>query len=157
MKISSKFFGLLALALASPSTHAEDAQTMYPDDFDNLIVQNFFEFQALNEKERVAYCIHRLEAEVNNGGFHQFFSNSTGQFAPETLEALAAIGAVKTRTLLERAISIAYPSGCPEDRTEHQAKLEEEVEEKLYELDLKFYLYEDDLGSLVNQYLADAA
>lgn len=34
-----------------------------------------------------------LEAEVNNGGFIRFYSNSTGDRARETAAALRAIGA----------------------------------------------------------------
>src|SRR5438045_3506378 len=56
-------------------------------------------FQALTTAEQVAYCIDALEREVNNGGFEQFFVNSSGDTAAETVAALEGIGASKAATL----------------------------------------------------------
>jgi hypothetical protein len=72
----------------------------YPEDFDDLLLDTKAQFMQLAPKVQVAYCLHRLEAEVNNGGFHQFFSNSTGEYVTETMEALVEIGAMKTSELL---------------------------------------------------------
>lgn len=47
-----------------------------------------------------------LDAEVQNGGFNQFFYNSTGAHANEALEGFRRIGAVKTATVLERAMAL---------------------------------------------------
>lgn len=41
------------------------------------------------------YAAHWCQSEVRNGGFHQFFSNTTGLLAPEALEGFRAIGAVE--------------------------------------------------------------
>jgi len=38
------------------------------------------------------YAAHWFQSEVNNGGLHQFFFNSTGILAPEAASALKAIG-----------------------------------------------------------------
>ena len=57
----------------------------YPEDFDDLLPSNKEEFTRLPHKTQVARCIYMLEAEVNNGGFHQFFLNSSGEYVPETL------------------------------------------------------------------------
>src|SRR6185295_11604327 len=50
-------------------------------------------FRALSNPERVFLCVWNLEAEVNNGGFSQFFDNSAGDYAAETPGALRTIGA----------------------------------------------------------------
>lgn len=42
----------------------------------------------LSPAERVFLCVWNLEAEVNNGGFGQFFANSAGDNALETPEGL---------------------------------------------------------------------
>src|SRR5262245_64943750 len=87
----------------------------YPDDFDDIVLTGRAGLASHPPPMQVALCLHRLESEVNNGGFHQFFFNSSGEIVPETLEALAAIGAPKTRSLLERAVTIAFPGGYPKD------------------------------------------
>ncbi|MBK8568004.1 MAG: DMP19 family protein [Saprospiraceae bacterium] len=57
-----------------------------------------------------------LEMEVNNGGFHQFYINSSGNYAHETEQALEEIGAIKTLKILKIANS-QFPSGqVPKDR-----------------------------------------
>jgi len=46
----------------------------------------------LAEPERVFICLWQLEAQVNNGGFHQFYFNSSGNLARDTVSSLQAIG-----------------------------------------------------------------
>lgn len=128
---------------------------MYPDEFDQLLIDDEAELAALPTSAQVAYCMLSLEAEVNNGGFHQYFSSSSGRFFPQ---ALSAIGAVKTRALLEKASSIAYPNGYPNDPIRHEVDLSEsdDVFDQLDELDDAFYQYEEPLTELVNAYLSSA-
>ncbi len=47
-----------------------------------------------------------IEYEVPNGGFNQFFSNCSGQFALETVEALRAVGVKGEAEILEKAIKL---------------------------------------------------
>ena len=44
-----------------------------------------------------------LEAEVNNGGFNQFYANSSGEFYKFVPDALKLVGAVKFADLAQRA------------------------------------------------------
>ncbi len=44
-----------------------------------------------------------LEAEVNNGGYNQFYFNSSGQFYKHLPDALSLVGANKFSGLTERA------------------------------------------------------
>jgi Domain of unknown function (DUF4375) len=127
----------------------------YPEDFDNLLPSNKEEFTRLPHKTQVARCIHMLEAEVNNGGFHQFFLNSSGEYVPETLSALGEVGATKTRDLLKRATAVAFPGGYPTDPAAHQASLADldDVAGALEPLDAEFYRYLEPLTDLVNAYL----
>lgn len=64
------------------------------------------EFDALSVPESVFRAVWELEAEVNNGGFHQYLFNSSGKFARFALSALRAVGASQTAGILELAISV---------------------------------------------------
>ena len=52
--------------------------------------------QSLSEEERVVLAVEALEREVNNGGYDQFFVNSSREFAPTVVSALQRIGCKKT-------------------------------------------------------------
>lgn len=39
------------------------------------------EFTVLSERDRVLVCVVELEAEINNGGFSQYYFNSAGDLA----------------------------------------------------------------------------
>jgi hypothetical protein len=127
----------------------------YPEDFDDLLLDTKSDFKQLAPKVQVAYCLHRLEAEVNNGGFHQFFSNSTGEYVTETIQALVTIGATKTSDLLKRAVSIGFPSGYPSDASQYESAVADfdDVADELDALDQEFFKYADPLTELVNEYL----
>lgn len=59
---------------------------------------------ALTQEEKVVLAIEALEREVNNGGFHQFFLNSSNEFASIVVSSLTEIGCPKTATLAQAAI-----------------------------------------------------
>ncbi|MBL8298288.1 MAG: DMP19 family protein [Rhodanobacteraceae bacterium] len=143
----------------TPLPPVRESTVKYPGDFDELPVANYAAFARLPPATRVAYCIHRLEAEVNNGGLYQFFSNSTGQYVRETIQALIDIGAPKTGDLLARAAEICFPGGYPSDASQYQTLLAEygEVAELVEPLDVKFLAYEEPLSKLVNEYLGTAS
>jgi hypothetical protein len=127
----------------------------YPEDFDDLIVSSAADFARLPARVQVGYCIHQLEAQMNDGGFYQFFANASGEYTRETLQALAAIGAHRTRALLEKAIAIAYPEGYPGDAAGHQDALADYggVSAALHPVDSAFWRYDEPLPELVNGYL----
>jgi len=131
--------------------------TSYPENYDPVWEKYQAKgFDALSELEQLIFCIWWLEGEVNNGGFHQFFLNSWGDYCLETLSALEKIGADKTKELLERACNVAFnglPPGDRDQRLDVLDGLSESVLEELYSLDKKFYDYEDNIEELVNRYL----
>ena len=128
----------------------------YPEDFDELVLSDKSDFDSLAPSTRIAYCLHQLEAEVNNGGVYQFFSNSSGEYVPETLQALSDIGAPRTRALLEQAVAIAFPGGYPADPTSFADALADfdDVADGLEPLDAQFFVYAEPLADLTNHYLA---
>jgi len=56
-----------------------------------------------NKSRQAIYMIWLLEAEVNNGGYNQFYFNSSGQFYKHLPEALRLVGAPKFADLTQRA------------------------------------------------------
>ena len=65
-------------------------------------------FQSMPKTLQVVHLINQFEAEVNNGGFLQFFINSTGLYSDETVKALNLIGAEKNKKLLEEALKLIH-------------------------------------------------
>ena len=55
--------------------------------------------EKLNPSQKTFLFVENLEREINNGGFNQFYFNSSGDFSQETVNALLEIGAKKQRKL----------------------------------------------------------
>ena len=109
------------------------------------------EMDKLTEQQKQFYFNQSLEREINNGGFNQYFLNSSGNYAHKTIQSLQTIGAHKTADILQKAIDQFPNSNVPEDRRVRQEILEQ-VQEKAdivwEELDQIFFAYEDDLNTL---------
>ena len=61
---------------------------------------------------RLLFAAHFATSEICNGGFHQFFHNSTGVLAPEAAEAFRGIGQAEVASLIESAMArfgVPYP------------------------------------------------
>jgi len=114
------------------------------------------EFADLRPAEQVVWCIDGLEREVNNGGFEQFFLNSAGDQARETVSALRTIGAHHTAGLVERANGV-FAGGPSPNRDVRQGQVEalgETQREIFNQLDQEFFRYEDKLTTLLRAYVA---
>jgi hypothetical protein len=59
----------------------------------------------LTEEEKIILAIEGLEREVNNGGYSQFFYNSSKEYAPMIVDALSRIGCHDTAELTLKAIA----------------------------------------------------
>jgi hypothetical protein len=58
----------------------------------------------LTNEERVVLAVEALEREVNGGGYDQFFTNSSREFASTIVDSLKRIGCMKTANITQRAI-----------------------------------------------------
>ncbi len=107
--------------------------------------------EKLTEPQKTFYFIQNLEREINNGGFNQYFYNSSGDFTHQTINSLRQINAIKTVDILQLAIDQFPNSTVPQDRSQRQNILEQ-IEEKANEvweqLDERFFRYEDNLYDL---------
>jgi hypothetical protein len=55
---------------------------------------------------RAGYALVLLDSEVHNGGFYQWFTNSSGRLAKETLKYLQMIGATEVAQVVEEALRL---------------------------------------------------
>ena len=115
--------------------------------------------EALNQEQRIFYVIMVLDAEVNNGGFSQFFFNSSGFLGNEIVSAFEKIGAMKTSEICKTAVSV-FGDEVPTDWAERQSVLVPEDQEEadgieafLNECDNAYYKYEDNLSELIYQFI----
>jgi hypothetical protein len=114
------------------------------------------DFSKLTDYQKLFYLNQNLEREINNGGFKQYFFNSSGDNAHETILSLKAIGADTTADILQKAIDQFPNKTVPKDRderTEIVEQIEEVADEVWNELDQKFYEYQDDLNILNIEYV----
>ena len=116
----------------------------------------------LTEPQKQFYYNQCLEREINNGGFNQYFANSSGGFAHQTDQSLILIGASATAQILQKAIDQFPDNKVPQDRNK-RIELVEQMEvtsnDVWEELEEKFFEYEDNLNmlnlSFVKQYKSD--
>ncbi len=83
--------------------------------FEQAISQERDEKQTLTDEERSVLAVEALEREVNNGGYHQFFTNSSREFAATIVDSLQRIGCKKTANISQNAIRAL---GVPDLTTE---------------------------------------
>ena len=89
---------------------------------------------------RLMFAAHFCQSEIPNGGFNQFFWNSAGVLAPETVEGFREIGQLEVATLIEAAMDL-LGTPYPRDREERQARLSQASEGALDSLDEKFFAF----------------
>jgi len=115
------------------------------------------DFAAQSIPQKVFSSIWAVESEVNNGGFTQYFANSSSETAPFVAEALDAIGAPRTADIRRRAIACAFPAGLPpmpEAIPVAAAGFSDETLVELEGLDGEFFAYPHDLTSLLFDYVS---
>jgi hypothetical protein len=102
---------------------------------------------ALQKKERLSYeewivvAVEALEREVNNGGYEQFFLNSSNEYAGFIVSALEAIGCLQVATITSRALQAIGASDKwePSDYESAATEADADVLETLQEIDEEYY------------------
>lgn len=84
------------------------------------------QFDAANAVSRTLFAAHWCQSEVNNGGLHQFFHNSTGVLAPEAAAAFEALQMPETAGVIRSAIDWFGPT-FPRDRERRMEALDKYV------------------------------
>ena len=96
--------------------------SVHDDNLEQTIINNIFSKQdsigsndknysiikSLSKGRQAVFATWGLEAEVNNGGFNQYFYNfsTSGQYAEEAADGFVLIGANKYANLTQRAIDL---------------------------------------------------
>jgi hypothetical protein len=107
--------------------------------------------------QRVFSSVWAVEAEINNGGFSQYFLNDSCETAPFVAEALGTIGAPRTADICRRAVATAFPAGLPPTPkaiSTAAADFPDEVLEQLGTLDNEFFAYPHNLTDLLFAYVS---
>src|SRR5215207_685572 len=96
---------------------------------------------SLSSVERIILAIEALEREVNNGGYDQYFRNSSVEYAPIIVDALNTIGCPNNAHITLDAITALGVSPTPTVREIEIAMStdDEGRDEKLNDCDSRFY------------------
>ncbi|WP_330747609.1 DMP19 family protein [Chryseobacterium sp. CP-77] len=117
----------------------------------------------LPKAQQVVYTVILLNWQIENGGFHQYFFNSYGQFAYLTIKNLNLIEATHRADLLDSATHLVNEEYFIEDKFRHLifnrefskiVDFDDLLFDKLNELDDKYYNMEDEnIFDLLQRYL----
>jgi hypothetical protein len=107
--------------------------------------------RSLTDTERRLLAAYWVEAEVNNGGFDQYFFNSAGDNAEAALAGLKEMGAAGAATLLEQAMAV-FPGGKPPadrfKRQEVMQQIEAQSKPVWEKCDTEFYKPKESISDL---------
>ena len=96
---------------------------------------------------------------MNNGGFHQYFYNSSGALAPNIVSALKILGAEATAEIAQRALNAVVDAitswSNDADRQARINRLSSGVRQTLENLDQEYYKCPEDLTPLLYKYVAE--
>lgn len=113
---------------------------------------------AFSQAERYVYAVQGMMREVNNGGWSQFFFNSSGELAPDLVPALQAIGAPRNLSIAKRALQLyGKPASLgADDRARQLARVTRDGEDNPWEaLEDEFYENPEDLDTLLLRFIAE--
>ena len=119
-------------------------------------------FRRVSPEAGHLYAAHWCQSEVCNGGFHQFFSNTTGLLAPEAVEGFRAIGVTEWADLLANAMK-HFGTPYPRDRDDRDQFLPirqrrpREEWDPFCKSDARFYKSTDDWKDAANTFAGRAA
>lgn len=107
-----------------------------------------------NECQRRLIAIAAIRGEVNNGGFHQFFFNSSGHLGSDALVAVREVEDMTLASILDDALR-RFGEQVPLDRDERQTALLRMPDDEFRQLDRAYYDHEEasDLDDLMDRYV----
>lgn len=96
--------------------------------------------RTLTDEEQIVLAVEVLEREVNNGGYDQFFVNSSREFAATIVDSLRHIGRRKAADISEEAVRALGISDLTAEVIEAAMGVEDERrQEKLSRCDDAYY------------------
>jgi hypothetical protein len=117
--------------------------------------------QAIQQKtqpspdESYILAVEGLEREVNNGGFSQFFLNSSGEFAPIIERALRAIGCPRTADIARDAVTaLSIDGALSADAVSNAVSADDrEVERQLGECDDRYFANDEPIADRLFEWI----
>ena len=112
-------------------------------------------WDALSSAERTIATAMLLWYEVGNGGFHQYFFNTTGDLSLKAPGAFRAIGAIETADVVEKANELFGSEGPNVNQLKRQAQLGAFTDFHLNKLDeLDKFIFDDpeDIENLISMF-----
>jgi len=118
-------------------------------------------FASLRESEQLYFAIVLLDGEVYNGGFDQYFFNSSGDYFDYAIKGLTEIKAVTSLRLLQEAKIASFGNetfiaDIDERRrlliSRMESEADAEVQAKLNQLDDAYYEDPDDLAKKLDDF-----
>jgi hypothetical protein len=104
--------------------------------------------ELLTDEERIILAVEALEGEVNNGGYGQFFFNSSREYAPFIVESLRRIGCPRTAEVTRRALeALQLPNLTVEAIQKVMAEKSEERDKALELCDALYFKRPEDIES----------
>ena len=106
----------------------------------------------LSPAEKTFRVVWDLEAQVNNGGFEQYFSSGASDGAPHVEDALRGLGATQCADIVAQAIATLPPGtdlGDADAIYDAVDALVQADENVFAAIDAAFYDYPDDLSGLL--------
>lgn len=116
------------------------------------------DFEDQPKLQKVFSAIWRLESQVNNGGFEQYFCSPAGETANFAPTALRCVRAYKCAEIVERANRTLSSDPLPNDVSARESLFDLLTADQLAELerlDSVFFEYPDDLTELLFAFVAD--
>jgi hypothetical protein len=115
-------------------------------------------YEGLTPAERVVFCLDSLEREVNNGGFEQYFLNTSGDHCLDAPAALRTLGAPQTSRVVEKAIAVFRAGGPARDQETREQQIDALSSKQrglLESLDDAFMQYVEPLAQLERRYVQE--
>ena len=120
-------------------------------------------YRGLSSDERTYFAVGVLDGEVYNGGMHQFFSNSSGEYYDDAVNGLLELKALKTVELLMRSKVLLFGDSDPpadhmlrnrqiRDYPEGPSAPEPEWVTELERIDDLYYEDPDGLGDRLDEF-----
>lgn len=115
-------------------------------------------FGKLSDDEKIYFAVGLLDGEVYNGGFIQYFDNSSGEYYKYAELGLIRLKAKESLQLLRRAKDIAFGDKSVPKEQDKRSKFTQTpgVGEALDSLDTEYYECSDDIGQLMEGFALDA-
>lgn len=117
-------------------------------------------FDSVSPQEQYYFAVGVLHGEVLNGGFHQFFSNSSGDHYLPAERGLEVLGAKRALEILRNAKELVFASSAVPAWEARNARLDElegneAINAALRVLDDEFVVEDEALWVLLAKYAVD--